>query len=207
MKPDPPEDTTAKSPTQISSYPDFIIFDLDPYLYSGTEKGGDEPELNRKAFQAVGEAAFWVKEVLDNLSLASFLKTSGKTGLHIFVPIKRQFNYDQVRSAARTICQHVNQKHSKETTTEWAVEKRTGKIFLDYNQNTFGKTLASIYSPRVHPMATVSVPLGFSELDKVYPTDFTILNAAERVGKTGDLWANIMKEKRDLKKALKVQDR
>ena len=80
------------------------------------------------------------------------------------------------------------------------MEKRAGKIFSDYNQNVRGKTLASIYSPRPSPEASVSLPLRWDELGKVYPTDFTILTVPERLAKVGDLWANILEAKVDLVK-------
>ena len=85
------------------NYPDFIVFDLDPYIYSGREGKGDESELNRKAFAKTAEIALHLKELLGTLSLSSFVKTSGRTGLHVYVPILRQFDYDAVRSASETI--------------------------------------------------------------------------------------------------------
>ena len=78
------------------------------------------------------------------------------------------------------------------------MEKRKGKVFLDYNQNVRGKTLVSIYSPRPSPEATVSVPVRWDELGKVYPTDFTILTAPGRLTNMGDIWGNILKAKVDL---------
>jgi bifunctional non-homologous end joining protein LigD len=183
-----------------TQYPDFIVFDLDPYIYSGKEAAGDEPELNRKAFTKTCEAALWLKDILDDLKLPSFIKTSGKTGLHIFVPLKRQFDYEVVHSAAKTVSGFLYQKHPDKLTTEWAVEKRTGKIFLDYNQNVRGKTLASIYSPRPAPLAPVSTPLRWDEVGKVYPTDFTMSTVPARVAKIGDLWKNILDKPGDLKK-------
>ncbi len=186
----------------LTDYPDFIVFDLDPYIYSGAESQGDEPQLNREGFARTCEAALWLKEILDKLSLEAFIKTSGRTGLHIYVPVVRQFNYHAVHSAAKTICTFVQQRHPKTVTTEWAVEKRSGKVFLDYNQNLRGKTLASVYSPRPAPEATVSAPLSWDELGKVYPTNFTISNMPDRLAKLGDLWANILKAKRDLKTLL-----
>ena len=78
------------------------------------------------------------------------------------------------------------------------MEKRKGKIFLDHNQNVRGKTLASVYSPRPSPEATVSIPLRWDELEKAYPTDFTILTAPDRLAKVGDLWANILEAKIDI---------
>jgi DNA primase len=81
---------------------------------------------------------------------------------------------------------------------EWSTGKRKGKIFFDHNQNAKGKTLASIYSPRPQPWAGVSMPLRWEELSDVYPTDFTILNAPDRLAEVGDLWANILDQKHDL---------
>jgi len=81
---------------------------------------------------------------------------------------------------------------------DWAVKKRTGKVFLDHNQNARGKTLASIYSPRPLPEAAVSMPLRWDELGSVYPTDFTILSAPQRLAEVGDLWADILEAKHDL---------
>ena len=81
---------------------------------------------------------------------------------------------------------------------EWTVEKRAGKVFLDHNQNVRGKTLASIYSPRVLPEAAVSMPLHWNELGEVYPSDFTLLTAPARLAAAGDLWADILEAKHDL---------
>jgi len=88
--------------------------------------------------------------------------------------------------------------HRRDITMEWSVEKRTGKVFFDHNQNVRGKTLASLYSPRPSPEAAVSMPVRWEELREVYPSDFTIKSAADRVAKTGDLWASILEAKHDL---------
>lgn len=190
----------------LLNHPDFIVFDLDPYIYSGREGKGDEPELNRKAFEKTCEAALWLKDMLDSLSLSSFIKTSGRTGLHIYVPVVRRLDYDTVRSAAQTICQFLLRQHPRQLTMEWSVEKRTGKIFLDHNQNARGKTLASVYSPRPLPEATVSMPLRWDELGDVYPTDFTILTAPDRLAKRGDLWADILDAKHDIDALLEMAE-
>jgi bifunctional non-homologous end joining protein LigD len=182
----------------ILDHPDFIIFDLDPYLYSGKEAAGAEPELNRAAFTKGCEVALWLKEVLDGLSLTGFVKTSGKTGLHVYVPIVRNLDYRQSRRAAETVGKFLMQKHADDITMEWAPERRTGKVFMDYAQNVRGKTLACAYSPRPYPEATVSTPLRWEELGKVYPTDFTIITVPDRLKQTGDLWADILKAKKDL---------
>jgi len=201
-----PGDANDKGLSGSMGYPDFIIFDLDPYLYSGNESKGAEPELNPRAFSKACEVARWLKDVLDNLSLSAFVKTSGKTGLHIYVPIARRFDYRSVRSAAETISRYLLQQHPQDITLDWAVEKRAGKVFMDYNQNVQGKTLASAYSPRPTPEATVSVPLRWDELGKVYPTDFTILTTPRRIDEMGDLWANILEAKRDLRSLLQPPD-
>lgn len=190
----------------LTNYPDFIIFDLDPYIYSGEEAKGEEPELNREGFARTGEAALWLKEILDRLKLPAYVKTSGKTGLHVFVPVLRQLDFHAVHAAARTICQYVLQNHAGKVTTEWAVEKRRGKVFFDYNQNARGKTLASIYSPRPAPGAPVSAPLRWEELNKIYPEDFTIKNTRQRIEQVGELWARITENKRDIKKILDVSE-
>ena len=178
-----------------ADYPDFLIFDIDPYIYSGKEAAGEEPELNRAAFQQTCQVAVLVKQTLDKLSCPSFVKTSGKTGLHVFIPVKRQLDFHGTHELAEKLSKFLQQKYPDLITTDWAVEKRKGKIFLDYNQNVRGKTLASIYSPRPAPGATVSVPLRWDELDRIYPADFTIANVPDRLAKLGDLWANILDAK------------
>jgi bifunctional non-homologous end joining protein LigD len=184
----------------LLDYPDFIIFDLDPYLYSGREKKGEEPELNRAGFERVSDIALRLKKILDELGLNAFVKTSGKTGLHIHVPIIRRFDYKSVRATAKTIGEYLVQRHPDEITTEWAQEKRRGKIFVDYAQNVRGKTLAAAYSPRPAPGGPVSTPLRWDELGRVYPTDFTLKTLPDRLKKTGDLWGDILAAKKDLGK-------
>jgi bifunctional non-homologous end joining protein LigD len=184
------------------NYPDYIVFDLDPYLYSGEEKEGAEPELNRKAFAKTREVAHWLREALAGLSLSAFVKTSGMTGLHVYAPIIRNVEFDSVRAAAGAIGRFLMQQHSEEITMEWSVSKRKGKVFFDHNQNSRGKTLASAYSPRPSPEASVSMPLTWEEMDKVYPTDFTILNTPDRLTKVGDPWKGILDAKHDLKRLL-----
>jgi bifunctional non-homologous end joining protein LigD len=182
--------------------PDFIIFDLDPYIYSGMEAAGNEPELSRDGFSKVCEVAIWLKDILEELSLNAFVKTSGKTGLHIYVPIDRYLKYKMVRAFAETIGKFLLERHPEEITMEWIQKKRKGKVFIDYGQNVRGKTLASVYSPRPTPDGTVSTPLKWEELKRVYPTDFTMTTLIARLEKTGDLWADIHSSRRDLKDLL-----
>lgn len=182
----------------LLNYPDFVVFDLDPYLYSGKEAAGDEPELHRRGFARTCKVARLLKDLLEELSLVPFVKTTGKTGLHIYVPIVRRLDYHSVHAFAKTIAEYLMGAHPRDVTASWAVEKRRGKVFVDYNQNVKGKTLASIYSPRPLAEAAVSMPLRWDELDDIYPTDFTILTAPERLEATGDLWAGLLDAKRDL---------
>ena len=189
----------------VLSYPDFIVFDLDPYIYSGKEKRGDEPELNRRAFSKVAEVARGLKDILDQLSLSSFLKTSGKTGLHIYVPILRQYDYTVTRKTCELVGRFLMQQLPKDITIEWTVSKRPAKIFLDHNQNVRSKNMASIYSLRPLPDAPVSTPLHWDELDDVYPTDFTMNTVPERVAAVGDLWAGILEAKHDLTRLLESE--
>lgn len=191
----------------LLNYPDFLVFDLDPYIYSGREPKNTEPELNRHGFAATCRIALELKDILGSLSLSSFLKTSGRTGLHVYVPILRQFDFEAVRAATESIGRFLLRRHPSEVTLDWPIERRTGKVFLDHNQNMRGKTLACAYSPRPTPEATVSMPLRWNELDRIYPTDFTILTAPQRLTEVGDLWAGILEAKHDLKELLEMADR
>jgi len=197
-----PELKKLKTLDELVERPDFIIFDLDPYLYSGKEKSGAEPELNRKGFEKTYEVALWLKEILDVIKLNAYVKTSGKTGLHVYVPILRKLEYKAVRSIAETIGRNLVENHPDVVTLDWAVEKRAGKIFFDYNQNVRGKTLAGIYSPRPNPEASVSTPLRWEEVGKVYPTEFSIITIPERLKRFGDLWADILMYKKDIENLL-----
>ena len=190
--------------SSVLNYPDFIVFDLDPYIYSGREKSGDEPELNRAAFARTRSVALALRQVLDQLSLSSFVKTSGRTGLHIYVPIVRQYDYKAVRKVCETIGGFLLRQRPRDVTMEWSVEKRTGKIFFDHNQNSRGKNMASIYSLRPLPGAPVSTPVRWDELEQVYPTDFTIDTVPGRVEEIGDLWAGILESKHDLQRLLET---
>ena len=182
----------------LLNYPDFVLFDLDPYIYRGDEGKGAEPELNKHAFDTTTDVARWLKELLDSAGMSSFVKTSGATGLHIFVPVTRHYEYDVIREVAQTVGAFIVRAHPSEVTMEWASEKRRGMVFFDANQNARIKNLAVAYSPRAKPGGPVSMPLRWDELGKVFPTDFTILNAHERVAKVGDLWGHILEAKHDL---------
>ena len=188
----------------ILNYPDYLVFDIDPYIYSGKEAKGAEPELNKRGFAVGKRVAFWLHELLQQMSLKSVVKTSGKTGLHVFVPIERTVTFDEARHICETVGRHVMREHPRDITMEWAVEKRTGKIFIDYNMNVRGKTLNVAYSPRGVPGAPVSMPLTWEELEAAEPTDFTINDVPARLEKTGDRWHDVLEIKQSLTKAFGV---
>ena len=184
------------------NYPDFLVFDIDPYIYSGKEKKGEEPELNEKGFATGKKVAFWLRALLTEMGLRTIVKTTGKTGLHVFVPIERTVTFDTVRQLCETVGRHVLKEHPREVTMEWAVEKRPGKIFIDYNMNVRGKTLAAAYSPRGSPGAPVSMPLTWDELERAHPEDFTVSSVIARLEKTGDRWHDWRSTKQNLARIL-----
>ena len=189
----------------VLNYPDFVIFDLDPYLYSGREAEGEEPELHRKAFARTRELALRIREMLARLGLQIFVKTSGRTGLHLYLPVVRKFDYDSARSIAETIGRYALQQWPNDVTLEWSVPRRTGKIFFDYNQNSRGKSLASIFCPRRHPLGTISMPVTWDQLEEIYPTDFTIHTVPDLLEQEGDPWAEILSSKQDLEALVQRQ--
>ncbi|MEP6572330.1 MAG: hypothetical protein ABJD11_06525 [Gemmatimonadota bacterium] len=183
------------------NYPDFLVVDLDSYDYSGREAKGAEPELHRRGFSRVREVAFALRELVEPLGLSAFVKTSGRTGLHVYLPILRRFTFDEVRAMAETLGSYLAEQR-KDVTLNWSVEKRKGKVFFDFNQNVRGKSLASIFSPRRHPRATVSMPVTWDQLEKVYPTDFTMRTAPDLLEESGDPWSDILDAKANLARAL-----
>jgi bifunctional non-homologous end joining protein LigD len=184
--------------SSVLNYPDFIVFDLDPYDYSGREARGAEPELHRRAFNRTRKLALQVRDQLERLGLATYVKTSGRTGLHLYLPIVRDLDFEAAREVAETIARHALRTHPGEVTVDWAVERRRGKIFFDYNQNTRGKSLAVPYSTRRHPSATVSTPVRWEELERIYPTDFTLRTVPDRLEAASDPWESMLEAKQDL---------
>ncbi len=188
----------------ILNYPDYVVFDIDPYIYSGKEKKGEEPELNNVAFQKGKEIAFHLRELLNGMGLEPIVKTSGKTGLHVFLPIRRTIDFDTARAVSENVGRHLMRKYPKDITMEWSVPKRTGKIFMDYNMNVRGKTLNVAYSPRGAAGGPVSMPLTWEELKDAHPLDFRISNAISFLANRGDAWKQALSKKQSLEKALKT---
>lgn len=185
----------------VLNYPDYLVFDIDPYIYSGKEPKGAEPELNKKGFAMAKRVAFWINDLLKEMSLQAVVKTSGKTGLHVFVPIQRTVPFEGVRHICEMVGRHVLKEHPKDVTMEWATHKRTGKIFIDHNMNVRAKTLNVAYSPRGAPGAPVSMPLTWDELEAAEPGHFTLRNVLARLEKTGDRWHDVLSTKQSLAKA------
>ena len=184
------------------NFPDFIIFDLDPYIYSGQEAAGQEPEYNHKGFKAAIEVAYLLKDFFEDLKIESFIKTSGKTGLHIFVPIANLYTYEQTRAFAEAVGRILLKRHPEKITMEWETRKRKGRVFFDHNQNARGKTIASIFSARPTESATVSIPIQWKDLQSILPTDYTILNVPDILRKSPNPWRNVLEKKQDLDRIL-----
>ena len=178
------------------SRPDFIVFDIDPYI---TFKEGRESLLpSDEDYDAAVEVAKRLRVLLDQIGLAGFLKTSGQTGLHVFAPIRREYGFGQVEAYARTIAEYMLHEQPKLVTTEWNERDRAGKVFFDYSINSRGKTLVGPYSLRPTPAATVSAPIGWDELGRARPVDFTFFSIQQRLRQKGDLWAGILNKAQGL---------
>ncbi|MGE0450390.1 MAG: non-homologous end-joining DNA ligase [Vicinamibacterales bacterium] len=160
--------------------PDYVHFDLDP------GPGAD--------FAAVREAALVVNEALTALGMSALVKTTGSRGLHVYVPIVRGVVQKQVWSFAKALAQELAVRHPSLMTAEYRVAKRPhGRVLVDYNQNAWGRTLASVYSVRPRPDATVSTPVTWDEVERgVAIEDFTIANVPARIDKVGDLWKPLL---------------
>jgi bifunctional non-homologous end joining protein LigD len=183
------------------NFPDFILFDLDPYIYSGKEKKGEEPQYNISGFKAAVDVAHDLEDIFAELKIKSYVKTSGKSGIHIYVPVANIYTYEQTKSFAETIAQIMANKFPKKITLEWSTSKRKGKVFFDYNQNARGKTIASVYSLRPTVDATVSMPVAWKNIDEILPTDFTITNVPDIIRKS-DIWRGIYSDKQDIEKLI-----
>jgi bifunctional non-homologous end joining protein LigD len=145
-----------------------------------------------------------VHQVCEELKIPCYPKTSGKTGIHVFIPMAEKYGTDQVRQFSELIANLVHERTAKTTSLERNPRKRQHKIYLDYLQNREGQTLAAPYSVRPTRDASVSAPLHWDEVNtKLKPSQFTIKNMAKRVEKTGDLWKPVIGKGVDIGAALK----
>jgi bifunctional non-homologous end joining protein LigD len=186
----------------LLNYPDYLVFDLDPYIYSGREAAGAEPEYSDAAFAKCKETAFRLRELLQAMGLDALVKTSGKTGLHVFVPIERTLDFAAAREVSGLVGRHLLRQHPSLVTLDWSIAKRTGRIFFDYTMNTRGKTLCAAYSPRGLPGAPVSVPLSWQELETAQPLNFSLTHVAQRLSLNDDPWRDALSRKQSLERTL-----
>src|ERR1700736_5595220 len=165
--------------------PDYLHFDLDPVKEGGTP------------FSTVRTVALYVHEALEDLGIPAYAKTSGSAGIHVYVPIERGPLQKEVWTFAKAFAQTMERLHPDVITAEYRIAKRpTGRVLVDYNQNAWGKTLASVYSVRAKPKGTVSTPVTWDEIAAgLEIEDFRLDNVRERLRRVGDLWAP-MKEPR-----------
>ncbi len=162
--------------------PDYLHFDLDP---------GSAP------FTQVLETALILHEALRGLGMPDYVKTTGSKGLHVYVPIVRGPTQKEVWTAAKTIALELARRSPALMTAEYRVARRpAGRVLLDYNQNAWGRTLASVYSVRPHPRACVSTPVTWEEVERgIAIEDFRIDNVRARVAERGDLWKPLLPDR------------
>lgn len=180
------------SKEQTPDNPDWCVIDLDP---------------DKNSFEQVIECARVTRKVLDTLGVPSYCKTSGSTGLHIYIPLGRKYTYEASKEFGRVIATIVNRELPGFTSIERLTAKRKGKMYIDFLQNRPQATLAAPYSVRPKRGATVSMPLHWDEVKKgLKMSDFTLYNAMKRISKTGDIFMPVIKKGIDLKKVMKALD-
>ena len=166
--------------------PDYFMLDLDP---------------KQAPWQNVLDVALVCKEVLDELGLRAFPKTSGSSGLHIYLPLKAKHGYDKIAGVAFALANEVAQRAPKIATTQRSLAKRQKQqVYVDAMQNARGKTIAAAFSARAKPGATVSMPLTWKQIEKgVKISDFTIQNVPKLVEKAGDAWSGFFGHRQSLR--------
>jgi bifunctional non-homologous end joining protein LigD len=178
------------SRTQTPDNPDWCAIDLDPD--------------KKTKFEQVIEAALVTKEILDAIDVPCYCKTSGSTGLHIYIPLGAKYDYEDSKEFARAIVKIVQAQIPTYTTIERKVSDRNGKMYLDFLQNRPQATLAGVYSLRPKPGAPVSMPLDWTEVKKgLQMKDFTVKNAIARLAETGDLFKGVLGKGIEIQEALK----
>jgi bifunctional non-homologous end joining protein LigD len=172
--------------------PDFVLFDLDP------------PD---DGFELAIEVAHLIHELLDEVDLPGYVKTSGADGIHVVAPITRRSTFEQTYHFAEQASRLLERRHPGKVTTEWLKKKREG-VLVDHRQNGHGKTIASVYSVRPKPGAPVSTPLRWEELTlDVRPRDFGMSEALARIDRYGDLFGPVLDDARPLAPAARKLNR
>ena len=170
--------------------PDYLVLDIDP--------------SEQNTFEQVIETAQVIKQLLDKAGAVSFPKTSGATGIHIYVPLGAKYTYDQAKEFSHMIAMLAQEQLPGFTSLERSLSKRgTSNIYIDFLQNRKGQTLSCAYSLRPRPGATVSTPLEWKEVKKgLHPSDFTINNIMKRIAKKGDLFSGVLLKGIDMKRCI-----
>jgi bifunctional non-homologous end joining protein LigD len=182
------------SRVQSEDYPDWCIIDLDPG--------------NSSTFEQVIETARVTKDILESMGVVGYAKTSGSTGIHIYIPLGAKYTYEQSKEFARIVATLITKELPKFTTIERIVKKRRGKMYIDFLQNRPQATVSAPYSVRPKPGATVSMPLHWEEVKKgLKMTDFTIHNAIERIRSVGDVFKPVLGKGINLEKVIKNFER
>jgi len=166
--------------------PDWVAIDLDP---------------KKAPWENVLEVALVIKEVADEIGLTVFPKTSGSSGIHIYIPLKPTNDYERVAEFSKLLAGEVARRAPKIATVERAIAKRkTTQVYVDWMQNARGKSLASVFTARAKPRATVSMPLTWKQIEQgVKIADFTIVNVPDLLKKKGNAWATFFDERQKLK--------
>lgn len=180
------------SRVEKEDYPDWCILDLDPW---------------NNSFEKVIEAARVTKEILDEIGVPGYPKTSGSTGMHIYIPLGAKYTYEQSKEFARVIARLVHQQIPQFTSIERSVKDRKGKMYIDFLQNRPQATISAPYSLRPKPGATVSMPLQWDEVKRgLKMTDFHLFNAKERISSLGDLFKPVLGKGINLSRTIKKLD-
>ncbi|MEO2062716.1 MAG: DNA ligase D [Christiangramia sp.] len=171
--------------------PDYAVIDLDP--------------SDKNTFEEVIEVALVAHEILENIEVPAYCKTSGSSGLHIYLPLGGKYSYDEARDFTKLVCYFIQEQTKKLTSMERVIKNRKGKIYLDYLQNRRGQTLASAYCVRPKKSAPVSAPLEWKEVKKgLKIQDFNLKNMPERLQQKGDLFSPVLSEGLNMEKAIKA---
>lgn len=173
-----------------SSYPDWVVLDLDP-----------SPDA---AYATICRLALQIRDILQGLALQSYAKTSGSRGIHVYIPLEPVYAHEQATAFAEVIARIAQTQSPQDSTVERMVKKRPARsVYIDYLQNGLGKTLVGVYTARARAGATVSAPLSWEEVEQcVRPTEFTIKTMMKRVGEVGDLFRPVLTVKQGLHHAL-----
>lgn len=171
-------------------YPTYLVFDLDP------SKG--------QTFDEVIEVGLRIHETLEALSIKSFAKTSGATGLQVYIPVNGRYDYDRARLINEFFGRYFSQKYPRLITIERMVRNRGKKLYFDYLQMWYGKTIAAAYCPRAVEKASISMPVDWSDLTGIKPGDFTLLNATSLLAGSGDRFRGLFEVDQSLDSILEM---